>query len=81
MIKLSNEDKQHLARLIVDQIKPLISPSPEEVKEVPLDTTGIMQRLGLRTHPAFRRAVRDNNVQPITKIGKRKYYLPSQFGL
>lgn len=81
MIKLSNEDKQHLARLIADQIKPFITPQPEETKEVPLDTTAIMQKLGLRTHPAFRRVVKDYNVQPVTKIGKRKYYLPSQFGL
>ncbi|RYD56317.1 MAG: hypothetical protein EOP56_13370 [Sphingobacteriales bacterium] len=81
MIKLSNEDKMHLARLIVDQLKPLIAPPATDAKETPLDTNAIMERLGLRTHPAFRKAVKDNNVQPVTMIGKRKYYLPSQFGL
>lgn len=78
-IKLTNEDKMHIANMVADQLKPLLGIEPE--KEKPLETTAMMERLGLRTHPAFRKAVKENGIVPVTKIGKRKYYLPSQFGI
>lgn len=75
--KLSQEDKQDIAVMVAEYLKPFLGAKTEQEK--PLETAEIMKLLGIKAHVTFRKAVKEFKAKPVAKIANRKYYLPSQF--